>query len=71
LYYDGVDLSSIVLAKLMGRRSNADEAVLIREECEFARLSKDGLFGVCIEQVELRINVGLDLSTGDEIAEVN
>lgn len=26
----------IVLAKLMDRRSNAEEAVLIREECEFA-----------------------------------
>jgi hypothetical protein len=25
-----------VLAKLMDRRSNADEAVVIREECEFA-----------------------------------
>jgi len=27
-------------------------------------------FGVCIEQVELKINVELDLSTGDEVAEV-
>jgi hypothetical protein len=67
LNYDSVVLSIIVLAKLMGRRSNADEAVLIREECEFARLSNDGLVWVCIEQVELKINVGLDLSTGDEI----
>jgi hypothetical protein len=30
-----------VLAKLMDRRSNAEEAVLIREECEFLRLSSD------------------------------
>jgi hypothetical protein len=55
----------------MDRRSNADEAVLIREECEFAMLSNDGLFELCIEQVELKINVWLDLSTGDEIVELN
>jgi hypothetical protein len=70
LNYDGVVLSIIVLAKLMGRRSNADEAVLILEDCEFARLSSDGTVGVCIEQVELKINVELDLSTGDDV-EVN
>ena len=28
-------------------------------------------FGVCNEQVELKIIVVLDLSTGDEIAELN
>jgi len=48
LNYDGVDLSIIVLAKLMDRRSNADEAVLIREDCKFALLSNDGLFVVCV-----------------------
>jgi len=71
LYYDGVVLSIIVLAKLMGRRSNADEAVVIREECELRYYRMMISFGVCIEQVELKINVGLDLSTGDEVGEVN
>jgi hypothetical protein len=66
LYYDGVVLSIIVLAKLMDRRSNADEAVLIREECELRYYRMMVLFVVCIEQVELRINVELDLSTSDE-----
>lgn len=54
----------------MDRRSNADEAVLIREECEFARLSNVGLLSVT-EQVELKINVEFDMSTGDEIAELD
>jgi hypothetical protein len=71
LYYDGVVLSIIVLAKLMGRRSNADEAVLIREGCESRYYRELVSFGVCIEQVELKINVGMDLSAGDEVAEVN
>jgi hypothetical protein len=34
----------IVLAKLMDRRCIAGEAVVIREECEFARLSSE-VFG--------------------------
>jgi hypothetical protein len=71
LYYDGVVLSIIVLAKLMGRQGNADEAVLIRVECELRYYRMVVSFGVCIEQEELKINVGWDLSTGDEVAEVN
>jgi hypothetical protein len=71
LYYDGVVLSIIVLAKLMGRQSNADEAVLIRVECELRYYRMVVSFGVYIEQEELKINVGWDLSTGDEVAEVN
>jgi hypothetical protein len=60
----------IVLAKLMDRRSIADEAVVIREECEFARLSSDVVGGEdCIEQVELKINDVLDVSTGDEMVD--
>ena len=71
LNYDSVVLSIIVLAKLMGRRSKADEAVWIREECEFAILSVGDPVGVSIEQEELKISVYVDLSTGDETEEVN
>jgi hypothetical protein len=49
-----------VLAKLMDRRSNAEEAVLIREECVFGGVS-------LIEQVELGITCCVVESTGDRI----
>jgi hypothetical protein len=60
-----------VLANLMDGRSIADEAVEIREECEFARLSVvDGEDS--IEQVvELKIKRGVGFVDRRRYGEVN